>query len=438
MRLSNLTVVLLAAAVLTPVGTHGQEVAQPVVNLQLNFADPGARSMGLGGAFVGLADDTTAAYANPAGLVQLGRPEISIEGRRTSFSTPFTEGGRAAGAPSGHGIDNTVGLRTARSENDVSGLSFLSVAYPKGKWSVAFFRHQLSDFELFSETQGLFGGGTDCCQRRFFDQRTSNEFDFVNYGLSAGYRVSDTLSLGLGVTYLDASLTAVTDAYGMDDDSVEAIFRPNSYLPERLIFSNIASVDDSDWVLSGGFLWNVSQRWKIGGVYRPGPEVETEGVLVAGPLFGFGVPPGEEIFRSPTVTVEFPSIFGLGCSYRAKGERLTVSFQWDHIRYSSIAESLELDDQTVDDANELHLGGEYVFRRSTTLIAVRVGAWLDPEHQLRATVDDPFVSALLPPGDDEMHYATGVGVAFKHFQVDVGLDFSDRIDTLSISAIYSF
>ena len=41
---------------------------QAVVPLQLSFSDPGARSAGLGGAFVALADDATAAFANPAGL----------------------------------------------------------------------------------------------------------------------------------------------------------------------------------------------------------------------------------------------------------------------------------------------------------------------------------------------------------------------------------
>lgn len=128
--------VLLEVAQLAPGPSRSQEPPQPVVNLQFNFSDPGARSLGFGGAFIGLADDATAAFANPAGLVQLGRPEVSVEGRRTSYSTPYTEGGRVEGEPSWYGIDNTVGLRTARSDNVVSGVSFLSVAYPRGKWSL--------------------------------------------------------------------------------------------------------------------------------------------------------------------------------------------------------------------------------------------------------------------------------------------------------------
>ena len=153
--------ILLLAGLLAPAGVSGQEV---VVPLQFSFSDPGARSMGFGGAVVALADDATAAFANPAGLVQLLRPEVSIEGRSWSYSTPFIEGGRVEGLPSGVGIDTMVGLRTATSEDDLKGLSFLSLTYPKGNWSLALFRHELATFKFASETQGLFGGGAVCCQ----------------------------------------------------------------------------------------------------------------------------------------------------------------------------------------------------------------------------------------------------------------------------------
>src|SRR6266704_4846301 len=40
----------------------------------------GARAQGKAQAFIGIADDATAASHNPAGLVQLERPEVSIVG----------------------------------------------------------------------------------------------------------------------------------------------------------------------------------------------------------------------------------------------------------------------------------------------------------------------------------------------------------------------
>src|ERR1043166_5837665 len=49
--------------------------------LQFNFGNPGARSLGMGGAFLGLADDASAAEANPAGLTILRKPEVSVEAR---------------------------------------------------------------------------------------------------------------------------------------------------------------------------------------------------------------------------------------------------------------------------------------------------------------------------------------------------------------------
>src|SRR5439155_7323916 len=44
---------------------------ESLAGLQFNFGNPGARSLGMGGAFLGLADDASAAEANPAGLTIL-------------------------------------------------------------------------------------------------------------------------------------------------------------------------------------------------------------------------------------------------------------------------------------------------------------------------------------------------------------------------------
>jgi len=68
----------------------------------------------------------------------------------------------------------------------------------------------------------------------------------------------------------------------------------------------------------------------------------------------------------------------------------------------------------------------------------RLGAWLDPDHQLRETSDDLFLRALQPRGEDQVHWALGLGVAFQRFQIDVGVDFADQVDTASVSAVYSF
>ncbi len=73
-----------ALALLAALGLCDGASGQQVVTLEFSFSNPGARSLGFGGAFVALADDATAAYANPAGLVQLVEPEVSVEGRSWS------------------------------------------------------------------------------------------------------------------------------------------------------------------------------------------------------------------------------------------------------------------------------------------------------------------------------------------------------------------
>ena len=65
-------------------------------SIPFSFSNPGARSLGMGGAFVGAADDATAAYTNPAGLTGLGlEQQVGVEFRRTSFDAPFANGGEA-------------------------------------------------------------------------------------------------------------------------------------------------------------------------------------------------------------------------------------------------------------------------------------------------------------------------------------------------------
>jgi hypothetical protein len=71
-------VALLLAA---PKPASGQEITQQVrISSSPNPVGSGARAVGMGGAFIAIADDATAASWNPGGLIQLERPELSIVG----------------------------------------------------------------------------------------------------------------------------------------------------------------------------------------------------------------------------------------------------------------------------------------------------------------------------------------------------------------------
>src|SRR5690348_17283211 len=84
---------------------HAQTTAGVNAGIQFDFSRPGARSLGMAGAFVGVADDATAAQSNPAGLVNLSKPEISVEGRTWNYYSSLPLRGHAFGSPTNVGVD---------------------------------------------------------------------------------------------------------------------------------------------------------------------------------------------------------------------------------------------------------------------------------------------------------------------------------------------
>src|SRR6476620_7704479 len=86
------TFLLLALCVALPAFAQNTDI-ESLSGLQFNFGNPGARSLAMGGAFLGLADDASAAEANPAGLTILRRPEISVEARNYVEAQLFSMSG---------------------------------------------------------------------------------------------------------------------------------------------------------------------------------------------------------------------------------------------------------------------------------------------------------------------------------------------------------
>src|SRR5437870_12948983 len=86
----RLFLILVLAAV--PAAAQNTDI-ESLAGLQFNFGNPGARALGMGGAFIGLADDASAAEANPAGLTILRKPEVTLEGRNYAEQQVFTISG---------------------------------------------------------------------------------------------------------------------------------------------------------------------------------------------------------------------------------------------------------------------------------------------------------------------------------------------------------
>ncbi|UCF69303.1 MAG: outer membrane protein transport protein [Acidobacteriota bacterium] len=411
---------------------HG--IAQGPPSLEFSFSNPGARSMGFGGAFVALADDATAAFANPAGLQQLVRPEVSLELRRWSYDTPYTAGGRVSGEPTEFGIDTTTALRFGVSSEATTGISFVSFVQPLGKWTIAVYPHQLAKFQSDILTGGFFEAVPDGTFREF-DQRVMTSLDLETSGFSTTYRVSDRFSAGVGLSYMEGALLFTTGNYFPDGFFDEPVYRPQNQLSQTVV-----EFDDSDWGLTAGFLWQISSHWRIGGACRQGPAFKGNASVYAGALLEPETPAGTLLESISGTPIAFPDVYGVGAVFQS--ESLTVSLEWTHVEYSTIVESLDpeqFDDlPVVDDADELHVGFEYVFLRPDPVIALRLGSWLDPDHRFRADGGGAVFQAFFQPGDDEVHVAAGLGLAWRSFQLDIAVDRSDLVDTSSLSAIYRF
>ena len=421
--------------------------------LQFSFSNPGARSLGLGGAFAALADDATAAFANPAGLIQLTRPEASIEGRYWSYSTPYTVGGRVSGEATGIGLDGPI--RVEDSEFDTSEISFLSFVYPGHDWTLALSRHQSARFETFSRTQGLFTDdriddpqprcllGSDVC--RYPDFTNEATISIVSTTASVAFRLTDAFSLGVGLSYLEGDLQLTRSQYEPIPETLPlGFFGPNAYLDEARLGTGEFEFDNTDWGVNLGFLWFPTRQLSLGGFFRQGGSFPGIGAEISGPLLDPPVPVGSIGRSDSSIPLKVPNVYGLGLAYRSKGGSWTTSFEWDRVLYSSIVRSIggsplvDTDEITLDDADEFRFGFEYAVLGWKPLVAFRGGIWHDPDHTIQTFENDPLEQALLPGGQDDTHLSLGCGIAFKNLQIDVGVDLSDLVDTGALSLIYRF
>jgi hypothetical protein len=439
--------------------------SQSETGIHFNLSTPGARSLGMGGAFLALSDDATAAYTNPAGLTNLlvGGPEVAIEVRRWKYSNTNIDGGHVLGTPTNQGVDTLPGLTYSETTNYVNGLSFLSAGYvlPHGL-AVALYRHELANFASEGESQGpVFGEltqecgdeppGKSCTLDRFPPSRTRTSLSIVNYGVSAAYSVpmhsGGLLALGLGASYYRSDSLDRTESFAFRDGGRErgGFLGSPDFLPDNLMETDVERGRDTDLGFSLGLLWKAGkeQRWSLGAVYRKGPVFGTTssvrktqlGLERLGGLAAEGPEKG---------MLRVPDTYGLGVAYSAARGSTKVALDYNRARYSQrLAEIPDLkNDFRLDDAGEVHLGVEHVFLviESHLVGTLRLGAWREPFHEPVYTGSVPLFQALFgKKGKDQSHASAGLGFVFKEdFQLDLAADFSNSTDTFSVSLVKFF
>jgi long-chain fatty acid transport protein len=419
--------------------------------VHFNFSTPGAGNLALGGAFLALAFDASAAYTNPAGLTTIAAPETLVEARHWSYTHLFTDRGRLEGPPSDdpNDFDDHAGLLDGQAENEVTGLSFLSYVYPRRDWSFAFYRHELVNFQADFSTQGAYlteaGGRSIYGVPGQIDGRLAAllnrmDVDITSYGTTAARRLGHGLSLGLTVSYFDFAIDSLAVRFRPDFDS------PANFNSDLLVNSQTQQGKDSDWGFAAGFLWeSPRKRWSLGGVYRQGPDFAFQARSEPGPPPAVPFPPADQagIFH-------VPDVWGVGVAFRPS-DALRLAFDYDRVRYSQLTQGFidifnlpsltedilvdpELDRFVIDDVGELHLGLEYAFLRYWPVLTLRAGGWYEPDHSLRFEGQNVAFGAVFRRRGDQMHYTAGVGLALQRLQLDVAVDHSERVSVISFSA----
>ena len=375
----------------------------------LNPVGSGARATGMGGAFIGVADDATAASWNPAGLIQLERPEVSVVyanfGREQTY--------HSASHPE---IDTT----NTASENAVNYLSAVFTPF------VLFDRNVVVSINY----QRLYEMNKNVGIRYNFEVANpadslpldiSFQQDGYLYALSPAFAVQVSPSFSLGATvnlwksYLGANgWDRTTRTYGVGTLGGGTPYTADIWQRDTTDFDGIN--------MHLGFLWNATASLTVGGVIKTpfDAELSTTSMIVDNSLFG-GTPAGTSGYAVRNETMEMPLSAGLGLQYRPT-DRLILALdaywtEWSKFVLKNAA-GIEINPQSgkplsqgsLEDTTQVRIGAEYLFIGSKSTIALRGGLFSDPEPTTGST-------------DNYYGFSLGTGYTTKAYSLDVSYQY---------------
>lgn len=169
-----------------------------VLRNSFNPSGAGARGLGMGGAFIAVADDGTAASFNPAGLTQLRRSELALVG----FGDRLESSSRLLGDPFGDPV-----------KTDHYALDFAGLAVPfdlGGRMLTVQLSYQRS-VDLFGEGRAAILGAIpvgDDFLAFAADVNPKQKGAFHTASLSTAYQLTQRLSLGATLNYWIANWNA--------------------------------------------------------------------------------------------------------------------------------------------------------------------------------------------------------------------------------------
>lgn len=326
----------------------------------------GARAAGMADAFVAIADDATAASWNPAGLVQLERPEFSIVGDWSRIVNAFSDA-----TP----VDNERDHR-----DTASNLNFVSFTYPLPVYfgsrnSVISVTYQnrfdlTRDFDVGLHTSiPAFSIESDLDLG--FEQKGSLGAISPAYAIE----ITHSLSVGVAVNFWRSSFLSdnswdqtqiihTETTIGTDDPSTTDRITKDKY--EDFEGENVTA----------GLLWNVAPKWNLALRYDSAFEGELKyksSTTIRNSLFPNMI---TQSSSKESQKMSIPETWTLGVAYR-HSDRLTLALQisrtdWNDFYLkdesgtkTSLVDGTDLDDPDTktkfDPTHSIRFGVEYVF-----------------------------------------------------------------------------
>jgi hypothetical protein len=286
-----------------------------------NFSNPGARSTAMGGAFIGVADDASAAVTNPAGLTSLTRKQVYLEYK--SLAAPVGQMSLSTSLVDGRGT--LVGPRM-----NLPG--FINFAMPvNDKVTVAFSSHQFlsyrNDFDL--QPRRTIGISSNVFPR------TQTPVDFKGFSFSGAVGLVVSPKVRVGAAASLNRLSASLDANRLVTPGTAAI--PSTEIHDTSFAPGV----------TGGLLYQATDKLAVGALYAYEPHFKVSEQMKAGELARLPQP-AQNAWRQDengwTIPFNIPPRVGLGVSYRPKDWILAV-FDVNYVQYSTFGKFS--DDQLV-------------------------------------------------------------------------------------------
>jgi long-subunit fatty acid transport protein len=411
-------IVVICAQILSwTVGAQADTIFQSAgIASSPNPVGSGARALGMGGAFIAVADDATAASWNPAGLVQLERPEMSFV---VDYSRRKEE----------YSSDSRPEIETSSVTNETR-INFLSFTFPfsllNRNMVLSANYQRLYDFERsFDHPRDLAGA---VIGEEAVDYNQSGYLGAL--GLAYALELTSWLSLGATLNIWTDNLgirngwtekvTTQAEITAIDVPGIGVIPLDPPTNAEVTFKDEYENFRGTNW--NFGLLWDINRYLSLGAVVKTAFWGDLDHKFTVINRDNDGNVTFTNILTEDA-ELRLPLSYGAGMSLRLS-DSFTMDLdvyrtEWSKYyiedgqgnKFSGV-DGRPKDESNVDDTTQVRLGAEYLFLmpEKHLVIPVRGGVFYDPEPK---------------QGNPEDFYgiSVGSGFAYKKFIFDAAYQF---------------